>query len=48
VVQEMGQLTKIPTPALDAVLALVAQRATIAGLYDAGVRPAETQAPAFA
>ena len=48
VVQEMGQLTKIPTPALDAVLALVAQRATIAGLYDASVRPAETQAPAFA
>src|SRR3954471_16090294 len=26
VVQEMGRLTKIPTPALDAVLALVAQR----------------------
>ena len=27
VVQEMGRLTGIPTPALDAVLALVAQRA---------------------
>jgi 2-dehydropantoate 2-reductase len=33
VVQEMGGLTGIPTPALDAVLALVAQRAKIAGLY---------------
>lgn len=33
VVQEMGRLTKIPTPALDAVLALVVQRAKIAGLY---------------
>jgi 2-dehydropantoate 2-reductase len=33
VVQEMGRLTRIPTPALDAVLALVAQRANIAGLY---------------
>jgi 2-dehydropantoate 2-reductase len=33
VVQEMGRLTKIPTPALDAVLALVAQRAKVAGLY---------------
>ena len=45
VVQEMGRLTKIPTPALDAVLALVAQRAKIAGLYDGTVRPAETKAP---
>ena len=33
VVQEMGRLTKIPTPALDAVLALVARRAKVAGLY---------------
>jgi 2-dehydropantoate 2-reductase len=33
VVQEMGRLTKIPTPALDAVLALVVQRARVAGLY---------------
>jgi 2-dehydropantoate 2-reductase len=48
VVQEMGRLTNIPTPALDAVLALVAQRGTIAGLYDGNVRPAETKAPAFA
>jgi 2-dehydropantoate 2-reductase len=48
VVQEMGRLTKIPTPALDTVLALVAQRGTIAGLYDGNVRPAETKAPAFA
>jgi 2-dehydropantoate 2-reductase len=29
----MGQLTQIPTPALDAVLALAVQRAKIAGLY---------------
>ena len=43
VVQEMGRLTGIPTPALDAVLALVAQRAKIAGLYDGTVRPAETK-----
>ena len=33
VVQEMGKLTKIPTPAIDVVLALVAQRAKVAGLY---------------
>lgn len=33
VVQEMGRLTAIPTPALDAVLALVVQRAKVAGLY---------------
>jgi 2-dehydropantoate 2-reductase len=33
VVQEMGKLTNIPTPAIDGVLALVIQRAKIAGLY---------------
>ena len=33
VVQEMGRLTQNPTPALDAVLGLVAQRAKIAELY---------------
>jgi len=48
VVQEMGRLTGIATPALDAVLALVAQRGKIAGLYAANVRPAEAKAPAFA
>jgi 2-dehydropantoate 2-reductase len=48
VVQEMGRLTETPTPALDTVLALVAQRAKIAGLYDGIVRPTETNAPAFA
>jgi len=48
VVQEMGRLTATPTPALDAVLALIAQRAKIAGLYERNVRPAETKAPAFA
>jgi 2-dehydropantoate 2-reductase len=33
VVQEMGRLTNIPTPAIDTVLALVIQRAKMAGLY---------------
>jgi 2-dehydropantoate 2-reductase len=47
VVQEMGQLTGIPTPALDAVLALVAQRAKLAGLYE-NERPIVTKVPAFA
>jgi 2-dehydropantoate 2-reductase len=48
VVQEMGRLTQIPTPALDAVLALVAQRAKIAGLYEGNVRPAKENIPVFA
>jgi len=48
VVQEMGRLTGIPTPALDAVLALVAQRAGVAGLYPGSARPADIKAPAFA
>jgi 2-dehydropantoate 2-reductase len=47
VVQEMGRLTQIPTPALDAVLTLVAQRAKIAGLYDGG-RPVLANSPVFA
>jgi 2-dehydropantoate 2-reductase len=46
VVQEMGRMTRIPTPALDAVLALVAQRANIAGLY--GDRPVQAKSPVFA
>ncbi|MBB5046572.1 2-dehydropantoate 2-reductase [Rhodopseudomonas rhenobacensis] len=33
VVQEMGRLTQLPTPAIDAVLGLVIQRAKVAGLY---------------
>lgn len=33
VVQEMGKLTKMPTPSIDTVLALVVQRANVAGLY---------------
>ena len=33
VVQEMGKLTKIPTPSIDIVLALVSQRAKVAELY---------------
>jgi 2-dehydropantoate 2-reductase len=48
VVQEMGRLTGIATPALDTVLALVIQRAKIAGLYEENVRPVEIKAPAFA
>ncbi len=48
VVQEMGRLTGAPTPTLDMVLALIAQRGKIAGLYEGNVRPAETKAPAFA
>jgi 2-dehydropantoate 2-reductase len=47
VVQEMGRLTQIPTPALDTVLALVAQRAKIAGLYG-NDRPTAAKAPVFA
>ncbi|WJR80794.1 2-dehydropantoate 2-reductase [Bradyrhizobium sp. NP1] len=45
VVQEMGRLTSIPTPALDTVLALVAQRAKIAGLYDGMIQQATAKAP---
>src|SRR6202012_5379122 len=48
VVQEMGRLTQTPTPALDTVLALVVQRAQIAGLYEASVRAPATQVAAFA
>jgi 2-dehydropantoate 2-reductase len=48
VVQEMGRLTQISTPALDSVLALVAQRAKLAGLYDGAILPAENKVPAFA
>jgi len=33
VIQELGQLTGLPTPTLDVVLALAQQRARIAGLY---------------
>jgi 2-dehydropantoate 2-reductase len=47
VVQEMGRLTQIPTPALDTVLALVAQRARCAGLYG-DERPAAARSPVFA
>jgi 2-dehydropantoate 2-reductase len=47
VVQEMARLTGIATPALDTVLALVSQRAKLAGLYGTE-RPTEAKAPAFA
>ena len=33
VVQEMGRMTQVPTPAIDAVLALIVQRARVAELY---------------
>jgi 2-dehydropantoate 2-reductase len=48
VVQEMGRLTKIPTPALDSVLAMVTQRARIAGLYDGVSAPSDPRALAVA
>jgi 2-dehydropantoate 2-reductase len=32
-VQEMGRMVGVPTPAIDIVLALVQQRARIAGCY---------------
>ena len=34
-VQELGRLAAVPTPTIDVVLALVRQRAEIAGLYPA-------------
>jgi 2-dehydropantoate 2-reductase len=34
-VQELGRLTGTPTPAIDIVLALVRQRARLAGCYQA-------------
>jgi 2-dehydropantoate 2-reductase len=48
VVQEMGRLTGIPTPALDAVLALAIQRAKIAGLYEDNIRLTEIKTRAIA
>ena len=46
VVQEMGRLTGIATPALDTVLALIAQRGKIAGLYQRTIQPAAPKAAA--
>src|SRR6201987_3469674 len=48
VVQEMGRMTGIATPALDAVLALVSQRATVAGLYNGTSRLAVSKSLAVA
>ncbi|OAF10509.1 2-dehydropantoate 2-reductase [Bradyrhizobium centrolobii] len=48
VVQEMGRLTGIATPALDSVLAMVTQRARIAGLYDGVAAPTDPRALAVA
>lgn len=39
-VQEMGRLVGVDTPTIDTVLALVQQRARVAGLYDQARRPA--------
>ncbi len=47
VVQEMGRLTETATPALDAVLALVVQRARVAGLGCTS-SPVAAKTPAFA
>jgi 2-dehydropantoate 2-reductase len=47
VVQEMGRLTQTPTPALDTVLALIVQRAKMAGTISID-RPVEAPSPAFA
>jgi len=33
VVQELGRLVDVPTPTIDVVLALIQQRATVAGIY---------------
>jgi 2-dehydropantoate 2-reductase len=35
-VQELGQLAGVKTPVIDVVLALVQERARVAGLYPAG------------
>lgn len=48
VVQEMGRMTGVPTPALDAVLALVAKRARVAGLYDGSTATAAAKSIAVA
>ncbi|WGD49633.1 2-dehydropantoate 2-reductase [Bradyrhizobium sp. CB1650] len=48
VVQEMGRLTGIATPALDSVLAMVTQRARIAGLYDGVSAPTDPRTLAVA
>jgi 2-dehydropantoate 2-reductase len=43
----LGRLTQIPTPALDAALALVAQRGKVAGMH--GIDPpVEAKTPVFA
>ena len=48
VVQEMGRMTGIPTPALDAALVLVVQRAKVAGLYDGAAGGGATKSLAVA
>jgi 2-dehydropantoate 2-reductase len=49
VVQELGRLTRVPTPTVDAVLALVKERGRNAGLYSplgATLAPCALQSPA--
>jgi 2-dehydropantoate 2-reductase len=36
VIQELGRLVEIPTPTTDVVLALIQQRARVAGTYQSG------------
>jgi 2-dehydropantoate 2-reductase len=40
-VQEMGRVTAIATPNLDALLALIRQRSKVAGLYERSVHLAQ-------
>jgi 2-dehydropantoate 2-reductase len=46
VIQELGRMVGVPTPTVDTVLALVQQRAEIAGLYSRDVKLAPALVPA--
>ena len=43
VLEEIGRLLDMPTPTIDTVLALVQQRATLAGLYKAAAGNSNVQ-----
>jgi 2-dehydropantoate 2-reductase len=47
VIQELGRMVGVPTPTVDTVLALVQQRAEIAGLYSRSVAAEAKHAPAL-
>jgi 2-dehydropantoate 2-reductase len=47
VIQELGRMVGVPTPTVDTVLALVQQRAGIAGLYSPAMTVATKPAPAL-